>query len=409
MNQQGESPVEFPLYMQDIKSLYEDRVKKIIVEIYTFLENKLDTTSGLFGGNTGISLFYFYYFKHSNNPKSFNTGYSLLQSEMAQMDQLVTGQGNRNDLHWLVWALFHLDEASLISIDKSDFINVLPAIQGAFDKYYDRNDYDLLHGIIGVGLALKNLVPKDALCSQYIDYFNKSKLEYQDQIKWFWKHPYDKNQYGYNLGLAHGIPSIILFLNKLQTCTPDDKLIHLIRGSVNFLIANIQNHQLIGSYFPGVINEKSRPSMSRVAWCYGDLGIGWSIYKSGEILNDEEFKSKGLDILKYCASRQDLQSAMIKDLGICHGSAGLILMFRKLFDMTKDIEFYKAHRYWLNYTIEEIESKGDISNVLAWNTNEDGGPYLDKGFLSGLSGIGLVLLSEITDVGSSWSECLLID
>jgi mannosyltransferase OCH1-like enzyme len=79
----------------------------------------------------------------------------------------------------------------------------------------------------------------------------------------------------YNLGLAHGIPALIMFFSKLK----EQKISHplldiLLNKSINYILSTEQNIKTVGSHFCMNIPVDTKINeLSRIGWCYGDLGM----------------------------------------------------------------------------------------------------------------------------------------
>jgi len=385
-------------------------VREIILEIKKFIFNNPIETTGFFNGKSGASLFFFYDFLYSGDEKSFLVGSNYLENEMSFLNNS-QNRNKSNDFQWFLWTLFHLKKKSIVELDENKINSYQYLLQDQFKTNSSERNYDLLHGNIGLGLVLENFMSRKAITDQYVTFFLQTCKTEGNIYKWEYKDSVRKS-ISYNIGLAHGMPSIILYLIKLANFQTDnnDIICRLIEGGVNYFIEIMQNASLIGSFFPNFVTPNSKSTeYSRLAWCYGDLGVGLSILKSGILLKNKHYIEIGHRVLINCAQRRDPASNFIKDFSICHGSSGLIIFFDEIFLMTNDIIFKEAADYWFAFTINEIIKCGNIEKVYAWKHEIDGGPYLSKGFLLGLSGIGLVLLSRLDGRLNNWEECLLLN
>ena len=94
---------------------------------------------------------------------------------------------------------------------------------------------------------------------------------------------------------------------------------------------------------------------------------------------------------------------MIKDEIFCHGSAGISFMYNQFYNRTKNMDFRNASLYWLNYTME----RSGKSNCNAGFPLEEK-DYNAASVLDGLAGIGLSLLSVISNTIDNWSKILIL-
>lgn len=70
-------------------------------------------------------------------------------------------------------------------------------------------------------------------------------------------------------------------------------------------------------------------------------------------------------------------------------------------------ECKEAAEYWIEKTLEMARFEDGAAGYKTWHGN-DNGFEKEYGLLEGISGIGLVLLSYISDTEPVWDECLLL-
>jgi lantibiotic modifying enzyme len=146
---------------------------------------------------------------------------------------------------------------------------------------------------------------------------------------------------------------------------------------------------------------------SRLAWCYGDLGIAMSLWQAGIALQNEAWKNKALEILLFAAEkRRDLQQNWVKDAGLCHGTAGIAHIFYRMWWNTHIPEFKNAANYWMNETLKMATFTDGLAGFKTWHGKE--GWVNSCGLLEGISGIGLALLTYYYEIEPTWDECLLL-
>ncbi len=143
-----------------------------------------------------------------------------------------------------------------------------------------------------------------------------------------------------------------------------------------------------------------------MAWCYGDLGIATAFLLAADVLDDKELKTYALAIAKQTITRLDPVKEVIREGGVCHGSAGLVKMYRNLFRITGLKEFGITADYWLNITLN-LASHPD--GHAGYKTH-----YLEKGFvnecglLEGITGIGIVFIEELMGKPLTWEKSLML-
>jgi lantibiotic biosynthesis protein len=203
----------------------------------------------------------------------------------------------------------------------------------------------------------------------------------------------------YNLGLAHGIPGVIAALIPfLRYKDTYNKAAELIIHGCNWLL--LQERSLdFQSRFVCCVGD-SEPS--RLGWCYGDLTIALTLARAGKALESDLYMQKARQIALH-SSLRDVKSAMVRDAGLCHGSAGLSLIFQLINEIIPEQEFKDASDYWLEYTLTAYRTDG-LEGFYAYKK----GSYVETfGVLEGYAGIGLCLLSK-AGVSTRWAEGFLL-
>jgi lantibiotic biosynthesis protein len=200
-----------------------------------------------------------------------------------------------------------------------------------------------------------------------------------------------------DLGIAHGVPGVIAALAvAAPVCSRPDDAMTAIEGGLRFLY---RCEQATGpSRFPAVVTDRATPSRSRLGWCYGDLSVAWALITVGTSLGWHEPLDRGLDLALSASVRFDPQDTMVAGSGVCHGSAGCLHMFSRLYGLSGIERFRAAARYWFQDTIRWVEML---------NGNVVGPPPSEVGFLNGLAGVGMVLLS-VAGVPAEWDRALLL-
>ena len=131
---------------------------------------------------------------------------------------------------------------------------------------------------------------------------------------------------------------------------------------------------------------------SRLAWCYGDLGVATSLWQAGKALHNREWQEKALEVLRFSTSRRDIRSAGVIDAGLCHGAASVCMMFHYAYRQTGENLFEEVRDYWFDVTLNMGSRKEGLAGYSAWGGNEKGW-VKEYDLLEGIAGIGLLLLS----------------
>lgn len=258
----------------------------------------------------------------------------------------------------------------------------------------NNNDFDFLHGAIGIGFYFiekfkenESKIAKDAL-EKILNHLNDKKIvKGQNKITWL-----NFNNVS-DISISHGVSSIIIFLIKLiEINFPfKENLVNLLERATSYIISQQIDVKIYNSYYPYTSNE-DKIKGSRLAWCYGDLGVCMALLKSSEFFLNWQLQKSTLNILRYNTSRKDLKKNFVEDSAICHGTSGIGLIYSILYKKYKIKEFGDCEKFWVKKTIDLYngESNNDLS------------------LLEGLSGTGLFLLNSYFNTETKWSKFFLI-
>ena len=275
----------------------------------------------------------------------------------------------------------------------------------------NESNYDFLHGAIGAGLYFNKKGNED-ITNELIDYLDQTADKNLTSHIYRWKSIIDhqKKEKVYNISLSHGCSSIALFLSRIisqqKNNIDNKKCIDLLKGCIKFILSQKFEDKGKLSIFPSVSLSESAAS-SRLAWCYGDLGIGYAIYYAGKTLFNDDWIRKGIDIIKNTIGRKTKETTFIYDAGICHGSSGVAMIYYKMFIETKEPEFLEASKFWIDQTLKLAIHKDGIAGFKTYYANSQTFTN-DYSLLTGVSGIGLMLLSYLMEDEMDWCDIFLL-
>jgi lantibiotic modifying enzyme len=396
-------------------SLKRVDVENKLLEIIAVVKANSSIDSSLFIGHSGFAIFWAYVNELYNDPsltnemeKSIAIGLEMFRRENATHTFC-------NGFAGVCWATEHIVSKGWIEADISSlFEDIEPYLAITSENDFDAYLFDFMHGGIGAGIyflersahptAQKHLV-------KIVDYLEQQKITSGDDIFWmnnFMKSESQKLNQEYNLGLAHGIPSVLYFLTK---CYEKDiekaKCQSFLEGAIGWLIKQKLTMKSL-SIYPATTSGNQTPSNpSRLAWCYGDLGIASTIWLAGKTLNKDGWKKEGLEIMLYACERKDLKANNVMDAGICHGAAGVAHFFNRFYWETKMPIFKETASYWIHETLKMATFNDGLAGYKAWQ-GEAKSWLNEYGLLEGISGIGLVLYSYLSDEEPTWDKCLLL-
>ena len=320
-----------------------------------------------------------------------------------------------NGISGLGWLFLFLNEVKVLHLDVDTFLEDLDQIlEIELKKMLRSNEFDLLHGAMGIAVYFLRRNRLD-LVSDVVYKLRENAQIFEDETKWIRYDRYILFEDIYDFGLAHGNAGILYFLTKcLKNNVVPEVCKHLIRGSLNFFKNNVQDPAIAGSFFPSSVKvseyifKSPANTRSRLAWCYGDLGILYTSLSAATALHDNEMISFTSDLLAKSALRREKSDTGLSDGGFCHGTSGVGYMFLNLFKSTGRPIFKETADFWLQETLNMADENVKNRHGYLFNMGESGLQSV-AGLLTGVGGLALFLLSAIKDdIPSSWDECFFL-
>jgi hypothetical protein len=387
----------------------EEKLNQIYECISIKKSSELD--SGLISGDWGEILFLVQYLNKNNSENIYIIFEEKLKNILAnelQCNDISFADG----LAGIGWCICHLVKKGII--DEEDFEELLIEIDTAIEKHldiYDREKkFDYLYGLVGIGnyfLERNNTIVVNSIIIKLKNWSTNS----IDGCNW----TCEMNIRGnitevYDLCLAHGVSSILIFLSKcIDQGIAINESSSLLRSATQFYMRQkyyVKSNEVYPDYIE--FNSKIHAKSNRLAWCYGDLSRSLALYKTGMALNDEAIKEEAIQLcLKLTNSLLENQP-LVLDAGICHGSAGIAQIYNRMYHYTKIKEFKESANYWVKITLNFSKFENGLAG---FKTSDDENIWVnDYSLLGGISGIGLVLLGFLSDdiEDLSWDRCLLL-
>jgi hypothetical protein len=281
-----------------------------------------------------------------------------------------------------------------------------------------RGDHDLISGLAGLGVYALERLPrpwgKECLESVVARLAEKAERRPEGTT---WRTVPEAlipqvaeifPQGNWDLGVAHGVPGVIAVL--AQACAEglEDCARPLLDGAVAWTLAQ-RLPPGERSIFPHVVAPDRLPGPSRLAWCYGDLGVAVTLLLAARTVGEPDWEREALAAARACARRPPETSGVV-DAGFCHGAAGNAHLFNRIFQATGDPLFADAARHWLERTLEMKRPGEGTAGWVSWDPGDvtRGGWQADPSFLGGAAGIGLALLAAASPVEPDWDRLLLV-
>ena len=403
-----------------IASTQNNEIQNITFNIASELaKSTLNSEIGLHSGFAGHVLFLGHLYMKFEKTNHYDLFMSKLDICIERLSTDSLDSSLYNGFTGVLWVIRHFIRLGLLK--KSDF----ESLEDLEDIIIEscRHDctykhYDLLNGMIGKGVYLieceeeeKSKLALEKMVQQ-LDSFAILDSNYKT-----WNDPMllpGRRSTFSNLGLAHGVPSIIIFLAKLHKKKIARELTStLLQQSVPWLLKQMTPFGTsLFSYNTCSVEE------SRLAWCYGDLGPAMALLQAGTALDQQEWIIKAVEISIKAGQRQ-LESSGVKqdpekqtlDNGFCHGTTGISLLYSRLYEKTQVKEFKTIAEYWLSFSIDNLGQSVISNRNTPFGASADqlknGKPSLN--LLEGLCGIGLVLLDKLNQKSLGWDSIFLTD
>ena len=373
------------------------------------------SNNGIVSDRIGTVLFLFYYAKFMNDDKYAQRAFDLISivfdeisSEIAN-DRLSNGS---NGLAGVAWTMEHLAQNDFLEIDTNEMLGEIDTfLHESMLSNMERSEYDYLNGALQKGLYFlsRRRNPQTRVyLSQLVDILEKVAIKENDGgLKFLNRVPDDGGGESFvcNLGMAHGMPSIAWFLGKLWDLDiARDKVAGLLNGFVSYIFRHSQDTSIRLSHFPGWVVGESSPADSRMAWCFGDPGLGIGLWQAARSCGNKEWEKKIIDVLLHSTGRRDLEKNAVVDAGMCHGTVGNAHIYNRMFHYTGIKKFEDAARYWLNETLKMATYEDGYAGFKryynGWINSAD--------IIDGISGIGLAIIAAVSDIEPRWDRMMML-
>lgn len=290
-------------------------------------------------------------------------------------------------------------------------------IISSFENNLKVRDYDLLRGATGNLLYLLNFCPDNR---NYVEAYIRSLFKdaiwvNDDTCYWIFysfngvSKQLEYNSEVINIGLAHGIASIISLLSELyETGFEKEKCYKLISGAVNYL-RSIEMTDSI-NHFDGIVYLKEKGiSSRRLGWCYGDTSTGLAILKAGSHCCNEDWIDYGNQICLN-STKRTLESSFLEEHGLCHGYFGTMHIFNRLYKRTGKVEYLEMMKYWRDAGETIRDYSCDSTGFFQTELTEDNlvCKFSTPSLIQGLSGI-LLCLTSTEEIIYPWDKIFLLN
>lgn len=393
-----------------MNALYEKKIKGhidlIADNIFKKIKQDQDIDEGLYSGKFGIILFLLYYSEFTGEKRHMNKTIKYAEKIISELTLNPISYTYSSGLSGILYLSDFLRRQKMLDMDFSTINDDLDLfIINSIQKEKQFGYYDFLHGPLGAAFYLEKKEKNNGVLNDFTNYLFSIAEKNKDLNHLKWKSfIFPNKKEGYNLSLSHGMPSLIILLCRIyNTNTCNDNIKKMIIGAVNYIISQEIDYKTYGSHFPPYIIG-NHLFKSRLAWCYGDLGIALAIWQAGKAMKESTWQQYAMNIFLDSTCRLSPSETDVIDAGICHGTAGLVMFYRRMYFETGLNDFKRATDYWINETMMHAKFDDGIAGyksfTLEWKK--------DYSLLSGVAGIGLTLLSYLNNDSQNWDELFLL-
>lgn len=377
-----------------------DIINSLLTNIRQELVNKPVLNYGLLGGDFGKIIFSYSAQRNLGLPtKSSDEMLDKMFKDIPYNPVLLSYcNGYAGMSHGLEW----LASQHFIDLDQTTVSSIIPVLCEGIKYFLFNNNIDYLHGAIGISRYLLSFYGSFEIVNQTLEYtinWLSDNLLYDNNGGGYWLFISKYNKPYQNISLSHGLSSVALFLCKAYTLIESnkckDQIYNLLKRLSIHIRSHIKNPELYGCFT--LANSLDNPNIkykSRLAWCYGDLGIAVALAEIGKCLGRTDLSDISHEIILYSSQKRlnPIENS-VKDAGLCHGAFGIAMIYK-----------YFAKKYLPDKLEEAIEYWEKIGN--SFYTKIDGiyqfGSYsleshsikTNSVIIDGDSGIGLYLLDE---------------
>lgn len=385
-------------------------VEQMEVELAQYIDKTFNLNyHGMLSGIYGIYLFLFQYHKSMGHSHFIDVISDKFENHLNESLNNMSTYTYANGLSGILYMLKFMQTNELINIDINSYNKVFNRIlMKEMLTDISLGNIDFLHGALGIATCLLKIGTTSKTISYFIDaLFDKAIIDFKnDTCKWKFPFGLFRNDAPtYNISLSHGMSGLLIFLCKLRNSGYESpKIDFMIKGGTKYLVEQSFDSPKFISQFPRLSKEVSFEE-SRLAWCYGDLGVSYAIFLSGKILGDDDLRNLGIEFLINTTKRLTYTQTAIVDASLCHGSAGLFMFYNRLYLETKLPVFNNSAQYWIKKTIEYSTLNDGIAGYKSYIQNKW---ICNYDLLSGVSGIGMSLLSFLKHDTQEWDELFLL-
>ncbi|WP_142688157.1 lanthionine synthetase LanC family protein [Chitinophaga polysaccharea] len=361
-------------------------------------------------GLLGYALYYLYLAKHTGNEDYAQEAMGYFDKAMAALDlknfkKIYQTDSIDGHLAHIGRFIEFCKRHELLEIESDAYLLRLDDILfGLLKSKITMRDFDLNSGALAAGHYFLTRLKSTPAVKPQLEFLVESIdmcASRDEKGDYYWVSPtlFDRAY----LGISHGSCMVISFL--LSACENNirpDTCRKTIGKAINFLLKHYRTSPYKG-LFPNYVGDPIAPM--QFSLCYGDLGIGYTLYRAARLFPGEQLAEYRDLVLNDCLQRTK-EDNLTLDASIIYGAAGLAFTFDKLGALSGDLRFTDRARYWYEqiptYAIHENRFAGFKSRLLAEDV------LWQVSFGWGILGIGIASMIHVNGSLPPIDELLMI-
>jgi lantibiotic modifying enzyme len=366
-------------------------------------------------GTAGQALFLAYLERARPGKGWGDRAVDLIEQTMAAVAETLADPYLYSGFVGVAWVLEHL-HAQLVDEGDDPGEGIVPMVERLLRPEPPSWEFDLIVGAVGLGVYAFERLPRpgaEECLRRAVDRLGRTAERADGKAAWKTPAdavPLDRRElfpHGYYFtGVAHGAAGVIAFLAEAHAAGVTAR--PLLDEAVAWL-ATTRMPPGPGPVHPYEVAPGAtelRPT--RLAWCHGDPGIAAALMGAARRVGEPAWEREALALARAAAARSAAENAVV-DAGLCHGTAGLVHLFNRLYQATGDPDLAAAARFWLERTLAHRRPGEGVAGFLAWEQDENWQMVwrAEPGLLSGAAGIGLALLAVASPVEPAWDRVFL--
>jgi lantibiotic modifying enzyme len=294
----------------------------------------------------------------------------------------------------VAWVMQHLAGAGMSGAVDVDSID--EALEDLLEEDDPEQPFDLLSGLAGFGVYFLEQLPGVAArrrVTLVVDRLARTAVEDGPGLTWrtppsllplFNQDP--RLGHHYNVGVSHGVGGVLGFLAGAHAAEiAPARTGPLIEGAARWVLAQKLPPPSPSRYPAWVIAERGAARPTRLAWCYGDIGLAAALLVASRATGDGTLRREAIE-LGCDAARRSVEHTGVADAGLCHGASGIAHLFNRMFQATGVETLREASVRWFDHLIRMPRPRDDGSLLL------------------GDPGVALALLAAATPVEPGWDR-----